>query len=88
MIGKVSLSHQQISAQLRGEQGHGEYGGHRAHPRAGGAHPVPPLLGIDSWLSLVPVHPDQEVQGEIHLEVKMPEQGHPRVLRCHLIAAR
>ncbi|XP_010718818.1 rasGAP-activating-like protein 1 isoform X2 [Meleagris gallopavo] len=61
VIGKVSLSHQQISAQLR---------------------------GIDSWLSLVPVHPDQEVQGEIHLEVKMPEQGHPRVLRCHLIAAR
>ncbi|XP_021268598.1 rasGAP-activating-like protein 1 isoform X2 [Numida meleagris] len=44
--------------------------------------------GIDSWLSLAPVHPDQEVQGEIHLEVRMPEQGHPRVLRCHLIAAR
>uniref|UniRef100_A0A669PBH7 RAS protein activator like 1 n=1 Tax=Phasianus colchicus TaxID=9054 RepID=A0A669PBH7_PHACC len=61
VIGKVSLSRQQISAQLR---------------------------GIDSWLSLVPVHPDQEVQGEIHLEVKMPEQGHPRMLRCHLIAAR
>lgn len=49
---------------------------------------MPPFLGIDSWLSLAPVHPDQEVQGEIHLEVRMPEQGHPRVLHCHLIAAR
>ncbi|XP_015733875.1 rasGAP-activating-like protein 1 [Coturnix japonica] len=61
VIGKVSLSHQQISAQPR---------------------------GIDSWLSLAPVRPDQEVQGEIHLEVRVSEQGHPRVLRCHLIAAR
>ncbi|OXB76460.1 UNVERIFIED_CONTAM: hypothetical protein H355_014175 [Colinus virginianus] len=61
VIGKVSLSRQQISAQPR---------------------------GIDSWLSLAPVHPDQEVQGEIHLEVQVPEQGHPRVLRCRLIAAR
>uniref|UniRef100_A0A8B9CNC2 RAS protein activator like 1 n=1 Tax=Anser brachyrhynchus TaxID=132585 RepID=A0A8B9CNC2_9AVES len=61
VIGKVSLSHQQISAQPR---------------------------GIDSWLSLAPVDPDEEVQGEIHLEVQVPEQGHPRVLRCHLIGAR
>ncbi|OXB65913.1 hypothetical protein ASZ78_008607 [Callipepla squamata] len=44
VIGKVSLSRQQISAQPR---------------------------GIDSWLSLAPVHPDQEVQGEIHLEVQV-----------------
>ncbi|KFQ29295.1 RasGAP-activating-like 1, partial [Mesitornis unicolor] len=34
------------------------------------------------------VDPDQEVQGEIHLELRVPEQGHPRVLRCHLIEAR
>ncbi|XP_015499216.1 rasGAP-activating-like protein 1 isoform X3 [Parus major] len=61
VIGKVSLSHQQISAEPR---------------------------GIDSWLSLAPVNPDQEVQGEIHLELRVPEQGHPRVLRCHLIQAR
>ncbi|XP_068509714.1 rasGAP-activating-like protein 1 isoform X9 [Anas acuta] len=61
VIGKVSLSHQQISAQPR---------------------------GIDSWLSLAPVDPDEEVQGEIQLEVQVPEQGHPRVLRCHLIGAR
>ncbi|NWZ95752.1 RASL1 protein, partial [Nesospiza acunhae] len=61
VIGKVSLSQQQISAEPR---------------------------GIDSWLSLAPVSPDQEVQGEIHLELWVPEQGHPRVLRCHLIEAR
>ncbi|NXS72559.1 RASL1 protein, partial [Pandion haliaetus] len=61
VIGKVSLSHQQISAEPR---------------------------GIDSWLSLVPVDPDKEVQGEIHLELWVPEQGHPRVLHCHLIEAR
>ncbi|NXT06337.1 RASL1 protein, partial [Prunella fulvescens] len=61
VIGKVSLSHQQISAEPR---------------------------GIDSWLSLAPVNPDQEVQGEIHLELRVPERGHPRVLHCHLIEAR
>ncbi|NXL90203.1 RASL1 protein, partial [Alectura lathami] len=61
VIGKVTLSRQQISAQPR---------------------------GIDSWLSLAPVDPDKEVQGEIHLEVQVPKQGHPRVLRCHLIGAR
>ncbi|KAM6052488.1 rasGAP-activating-like protein 1 isoform 2-T2 [Chlamydotis macqueenii] len=61
VIGKVSLSHRQISAEPR---------------------------GVDSWLSLAPVDPDEEVQGEIHLELQVPEQGHPRVLRCHLIEAR
>ncbi|NXE71283.1 RASL1 protein, partial [Calcarius ornatus] len=61
VIGKVSLSRQQISAEPR---------------------------GIDSWLSLAPVSPEQEVQGEIHLELWVPERGHPRVLRCHLIEAR
>ncbi|NXQ20054.1 RASL1 protein, partial [Peucedramus taeniatus] len=61
VIAKVSLSHQQISAEPR---------------------------GIDSWLSLAPANPDQEVQGEIHLELQVPERGHPRVLCCHLIKAR
>ncbi|NXJ93651.1 RASL1 protein, partial [Corythaixoides concolor] len=61
VIGKVSLSRQQISAEPR---------------------------GVDGWLSLAPVDPDKEVQGEIHLELRVPEQGHPRVLRCHLIEAR
>ncbi|KAM6112024.1 rasGAP-activating-like protein 1 [Pterocles gutturalis] len=61
VIGKVSLSRQQIAAEPR---------------------------GIDGWLSLAPVDPDEEVQGEIRLELCVPEQGHPRVLRCHLIEAR
>ncbi|KAM6403764.1 rasGAP-activating-like protein 1 [Rhynochetos jubatus] len=61
VIGKVSLSYQQISAEPQ---------------------------GVDSWLSLAPVVPDEEVQGEIHLELQVPEQGHPRVLRCHLVEAR
>ncbi|XP_054029247.1 rasGAP-activating-like protein 1 [Dryobates pubescens] len=61
VIGKVSLSRQQILAEPR---------------------------GVDSWLSLAPVDPDKEVQGEIHLELQVPERGHPRVLRCHLIEAR
>ncbi|NWT96605.1 RASL1 protein, partial [Urocynchramus pylzowi] len=61
VIGKVSLSRQQISAEPR---------------------------GVDGWLSLAPVNPAQEVQGEIHLELRVPERGHPRVLRCHLIEAR
>ncbi|NXT22600.1 RASL1 protein, partial [Syrrhaptes paradoxus] len=61
VIGKVSLSRQQIAAEPR---------------------------GVDGWLSLAPVDPDEEVQGEIHLELCVPEQGHPRVLRCHLIEAR
>ncbi|XP_064024963.1 rasGAP-activating-like protein 1 isoform X2 [Pogoniulus pusillus] len=61
VIGKVSLSRQQILAEPR---------------------------GVDSWLSLVPVEPDKEVQGEIHLELQVPKQGHPRVLHCHLIEAR
>ncbi|KFP85143.1 RasGAP-activating-like 1, partial [Acanthisitta chloris] len=58
VIGKVSLSHQQISAEPR---------------------------GIDSWLSLAPVVPDED---GIHLELCVLAKGHPRVLRCHLIAAR
>ncbi|NXY52274.1 RASL1 protein, partial [Ceuthmochares aereus] len=61
VIGKVSLSRQQISAEPR---------------------------GVDSWLSLAPVDPDEEVQGEIHLELCISEQGHAQVLRCHLIEAR
>ncbi|NWV59344.1 RASL1 protein, partial [Malurus elegans] len=44
--------------------------------------------GVGSWLSLAPVKPDREVQGEIHLELRVPERGHPRVLRRHLIEAR
>ncbi|NXW81777.1 RASL1 protein, partial [Alopecoenas beccarii] len=86
VIGKVSLSRQQISAEPRGEWG--------AQQGAGGPtwhHGVPtlsPPAGVDSWLSLAPVDPDEEVQGEIHLELGVSKQGHPRVLRCHLLEAR
>ncbi|NXX98094.1 RASL1 protein, partial [Centropus bengalensis] len=89
VIGKVSLSRQQIAAEPRGEWGArrglgGGSGGwwHR------GAPTLSPSAGVDSWLSLAPVDPDEEVQGEIHLELGVPEQGHPRVLRCHLVEAR
>lgn len=85
VIGKVSLSRQQILAEPRGEWGRGCQVGPSLAPQ--GAHLIP-LAGVDSWLSLVPVEPDKEVQGEIHLELQVPEQGHPRVLRCHLIEAR
>ncbi|NWI64383.1 RASL1 protein, partial [Todus mexicanus] len=86
VIGKVSLSHQQISAEPRGEWGvQGGWGGTVvAQP---GTHRVP-LAGVEGWLSLAPVDPDEEVQGEIHLELRVSEQSHPRVLRCHLIEAR
>ncbi|NXN28083.1 RASL1 protein, partial [Nycticryphes semicollaris] len=57
-------------------------------PAPWGVPPCPPSAGIDSWLSLAPVDPDEEVQGEIHLELRVREQGHPRVLRCHLLEAR
>ncbi|XP_068767601.1 rasGAP-activating-like protein 1 [Struthio camelus] len=61
VIGKISLSREQISSEPR---------------------------GIDSWLSLAPVDPDEEVQGEIRVELRVPEQGGPRVLQCRLVEAR
>ncbi|NXD57848.1 RASL1 protein, partial [Corvus moneduloides] len=88
VIGKVSLSHQQISAEPRGEWGPWRGGGQRDPPWHYGVPTLSPSAGMDGWLSLAPVNPDQEVQGEIHLELRVPERGHPRVLRCHLIQAR
>ncbi|NWI00055.1 RASL1 protein, partial [Tichodroma muraria] len=88
VIGKVSLSHQQISAEPRGEWGAWRHGGQWDPSWHHGVPTLSPSAGVDSWLSLAPVNPDQEVQGEIHLELRVPERGHPRVLRCHLIEAR
>ncbi|NXU68543.1 RASL1 protein, partial [Horornis vulcanius] len=88
VIGKVSLSHQQISAEPWGEWGPRQGGGQRGPSWHPGVPMLSPSAGVDRWLSLAPVSPDQEVQGEIHLELQVPEQGHPRVLRCHLIEAR
>ncbi|KYO31782.1 rasGAP-activating-like protein 1 isoform X1 [Alligator mississippiensis] len=61
VIGKISLSKEQISS----------------HPR-----------GIDSWINLTRVDPNEEVQGEIHLELWVLEEPHRRVLHCHVIEAR
>ncbi|XP_068937502.1 rasGAP-activating-like protein 1 [Petaurus breviceps papuanus] len=44
--------------------------------------------GIDSWLNLSPVDPDEEVQGEIHLDVKLVAEAQGSRLRCHIIEAR
>ncbi|XP_074868867.1 rasGAP-activating-like protein 1 isoform X2 [Carettochelys insculpta] len=48
-----------------------------AHPR-----------GIDRWLNLTRVEPNEEVQGEICLELALREEPERRVLRCHVIEAR
>ncbi|XP_074061904.1 rasGAP-activating-like protein 1 isoform X3 [Macrotis lagotis] len=44
--------------------------------------------GIDSWLNLSHVDPDEEVQGEIHLDVKLLAEAQGPRLRCHIIEAR
>ncbi|XP_036619166.1 rasGAP-activating-like protein 1 [Trichosurus vulpecula] len=44
--------------------------------------------GIDSWLNLSHVDPDEEVQGEIHLDVKLWTEAQGPRLRCHIIEAR
>ncbi|XP_062446373.1 rasGAP-activating-like protein 1 [Rhea pennata] len=61
VIGKISLSREQILAEAR---------------------------GVDGWLRLAPVDPDEEVQGEIHVELRVSWRGGPWVLQCHLIEAR
>uniref|UniRef100_F6SXY6 RAS protein activator like 1 n=1 Tax=Monodelphis domestica TaxID=13616 RepID=F6SXY6_MONDO len=44
--------------------------------------------GIDSWLNLSHVDPDEEVQGEIHLDVKLLTEAQGPRLCCHIIEAR
>uniref|UniRef100_A0A7M4EHS9 RAS protein activator like 1 n=1 Tax=Crocodylus porosus TaxID=8502 RepID=A0A7M4EHS9_CROPO len=46
------------------------------------------LVGIDSWINLTRVDPNEEVQGEIRLELWVLEEPHRRVLHCHVIEAR
>lgn len=76
VIGRVSLSRQQISAEPRGEWGARRGGAQRDPSWHPGVPTLSPSAGIDRWLSLAPVNPDQEVQGEIHLELRVPERGH------------
>lgn len=40
--------------------------------------------GFDGWMSLTEVDPDEEVQGEIHLQISIQT----RRLRCHIFEAR
>ncbi|KAL4660398.1 rasGAP-activating-like protein 1 isoform X1 [Arapaima gigas] len=44
--------------------------------------------GLDSWLNLRRVDPDEEVQGEIHLELELHRDPLRTTLRCHVIEAR
>lgn len=46
-------------------------------------------LGVDGWMNLSEIDPDEEVQGEIHLQISV--QGHgeiPRKLCCKVLEAR
>ncbi|XP_063051546.1 rasGAP-activating-like protein 1 [Engraulis encrasicolus] len=44
--------------------------------------------GLDSWLNLTRVDPDEEVQGEIHVELELRREAQRTCLRCHVIQAR
>uniref|UniRef100_A0A667ZZG4 RAS protein activator like 1 n=1 Tax=Myripristis murdjan TaxID=586833 RepID=A0A667ZZG4_9TELE len=44
--------------------------------------------GIDNWLNLTRVDPDEEVQGEIHLSLELLEDAERISLRCQVIEAR
>nr|XP_025044452.1 rasGAP-activating-like protein 1 [Pelodiscus sinensis] len=44
--------------------------------------------GIDNWINLTRVEPNEEVQGEICLELKVREAPQRRILHCHVIEAR
>ncbi|KAG7489624.1 rasGAP-activating 1 isoform X1 [Solea senegalensis] len=44
--------------------------------------------GVDSWLNLTRVDPDEEVQGEIHLSLELLKDTDKISLRCQVIEAR
>uniref|UniRef100_A0A4W6FP97 RAS protein activator like 1 n=1 Tax=Lates calcarifer TaxID=8187 RepID=A0A4W6FP97_LATCA len=44
--------------------------------------------GLDSWLNLTRVDPDDEVQGEIHLSLELLKDTEKISLRCQVIEAR
>ncbi|XP_049341861.1 rasGAP-activating-like protein 1 [Astyanax mexicanus] len=44
--------------------------------------------GIDNWLNLTRVDPDEEVQGEIHVALEIHRDAKTTCLRCHVIEAR
>ncbi|XP_052461061.1 rasGAP-activating-like protein 1 isoform X1 [Carassius gibelio] len=44
--------------------------------------------GLDNWLNLTRVDPDEEVQGEIHLALELHRDAQRSILHCHVIEAR
>ncbi|XP_059379420.1 rasGAP-activating-like protein 1 [Carassius carassius] len=44
--------------------------------------------GLDNWLNLTRVDPDEEVQGEIHLALELHRDAQRSNLHCHVIEAR
>ncbi|XP_059844073.1 rasGAP-activating-like protein 1 [Hypanus sabinus] len=46
------------------------------------------LRGIDNWINLTRINPDEEIQGEIHLGLEILQDRQTKVLKCHLIEAR
>uniref|UniRef100_A0A8C7MPT9 RAS p21 protein activator 4 n=1 Tax=Oncorhynchus kisutch TaxID=8019 RepID=A0A8C7MPT9_ONCKI len=43
--------------------------------------------GLDGWVNLTEIDPDEEVQGEIHLQISVLGDI-PRILRCQVLEAR
>ncbi|XP_072538128.1 rasGAP-activating-like protein 1 [Salminus brasiliensis] len=44
--------------------------------------------GLDNWLNLTRVDPDEEVQGEIHVALELHRDAQTTCVRCHVIEAR
>nr|XP_028563771.1 ras GTPase-activating protein 4B isoform X2 [Podarcis muralis] len=44
--------------------------------------------GYNGWLNLTEIDPDEEVQGEIHLQIEIVDSGAVRKLRCTVFDAR
>lgn len=44
--------------------------------------------GFSGWLNLAEIDPDEEVQGEIHLQIEIVQTDLSRRLRCHVFEAR
>lgn len=44
--------------------------------------------GLDSWVNLTRVDPDEEVQGEIHLCLELLRDAEKASVRCKVIEAR
>lgn len=48
-----------------------------------------PYAGLDGWMNLTEIDPDEEVQGEIHLQISLLGDGDvPRKLCCRVLEAR